>query len=198
MIRVVLVDDHRVVRSGFAQLLSFESDIQVVGEFESATEAREGLKICKPDVCVLDISMQDESGLDLLQQISKTTACIMLSVHDSPTVVEKSLSLGAKSYLSKRCSPDEFIHAIKQVSSGDIYLPPDIQNGMKQVNVFQQLTKRERQVGELLTQGMEVKEVAEQLKLSPKTVHIHRANAMDKLNVGNNVELANLFKNELI
>lgn len=198
MIRVVLVDDHSVVRCGFAQLLSFEKDIKVVGEFESANDARNKLSRCNADVCVLDISLQDENGLDLLKQISKSIACIMLSVHDSATVVEKSLNLGAKSYLSKRCSPDDFIKAVRLVSEGKSYLPPDIRRNIGQSNVIQQLSKRERQVCEMLTKGLDVKGIAEQLKLSPKTIHIHRANAMDKLNVCNNVELANTFRNELI
>ena len=168
MIKVALVDDHQIVRSGFAQLLSFEKDIQVVGEFESASQARDGLNLCQADVCVLDISMQDENGLDLLKQIQHKVACIMLSVHDSATVVEKSLSLGAKAYLSKRCSPDELIKAVRLVATGESYLPPDIRNNLGQVSVFQQLTRRERQVGELLAQGMEVKGVAEQLKAQPQ------------------------------
>ena len=106
MINVALVDDHVIVRSGFAQLLSLETDITVVGEFNSAAEARLGLPSCHPDVVILDISMQDESGLSLLEEIPSGIASIMLSVHDSPAMVEKSLELGAKGYLSKRCSPD--------------------------------------------------------------------------------------------
>jgi len=96
MINVALVDDHVIVRSGFAQLLSLETDMNVVGEFSSVAEARMRLPACKPDVVILDISMADESGLTLLSEIPSGIACVMLSVHDSPAMVEKSLKLGAK------------------------------------------------------------------------------------------------------
>ena len=197
MINVALVDDHVIVRSGFAQLLSLEADITVVGEFNSAAEARLGLPSCHPDVVILDISMQDESGLSLLEEIPSGIASIMLSVHDSPAMVEKSLELGAKGYLSKRCSPDELIQAIHTSANGGCYLTPDIAiklaTPMKNKASLNQLTRRESEVCQLLATGLDVKSIAVELGVSHKTVHVHRANAMDKLNVKNNVELAKLF-----
>ncbi|MDH6015405.1 MULTISPECIES: transcriptional regulator UhpA [Vibrio] len=197
MINVALVDDHVIVRSGFAQLLSLETDITVVGEFNSAAEARLGLPSCHPDVVILDISMQDESGLSLLEEIPSGIASIMLSVHDSPAMVEKSLELGAKGYLSKRCSPDELIQAVYTSANGGCYLTPDIAiklaTPMKNKASLNQLTRRESEVCQLLATGLDVKSIAVELGVSHKTVHVHRANAMDKLNVKNNVELAKLF-----
>ncbi|EAP92562.1 transcriptional regulator UhpA [Vibrio sp. 10N.222.51.C8] len=197
MINVALVDDHVIVRSGFAQLLSLETDITVVGEFNSAAEARLGLPSCHPDVVILDISMQDESGLSLLEEIPSGIASIMLSVHDSPAMVEKSLELGAKGYLSKRCSPDELIQAVHTSANGGCYLTPDIAiklaTPMKNKASLNQLTRRESEVCQLLATGLDVKSIAVELGVSHKTVHVHRANAMDKLNVKNNVELAKLF-----
>ncbi|MEZ8731106.1 transcriptional regulator UhpA [Vibrio splendidus] len=197
MINVALVDDHVIVRSGFAQLLSLETDITVVGEFNSAAEARLGLPSCHPDVVILDISMQDESGLSLLEEIPSGIASIMLSVHDSPAMVEKSLELGAKGYLSKRCSPDELIQAVHTSANGGCYLTPDIAiklaTPMKNKASLNQLTRRESEVCQLLATGIDVKSIAVELGVSHKTVHVHRANAMDKLNVKNNVELAKLF-----
>ncbi|WP_210446607.1 transcriptional regulator UhpA [Vibrio crassostreae] len=197
MINVALVDDHVIVRSGFAQLLSLEADITVVGEFNSAAEARLGLPSCHPDVVILDISMQDESGLSLLEEIPSSIASIMLSVHDSPAMVEKSLELGAKGYLSKRCSPDELIQAVHTSANGGCYLTPDIAiklaTPMKNKASLNQLTRRESEVCQLLATGLDVKSIAVELGVSHKTVHVHRANAMDKLNVKNNVELAKLF-----
>ncbi|WP_114634356.1 transcriptional regulator UhpA [Vibrio splendidus] len=197
MINVALVDDHVIVRSGFAQLLSLETDIMVVGEFNSAAEARLGLPSCHPDVVILDISMQDESGLSLLEEIPSGIASIMLSVHDSPAMVEKSLELGAKGYLSKRCSPDELIQAVHTSANGGCYLTPDIAiklaTPMKNKASLNQLTRRESEVCQLLATGLDVKSIAVELGVSHKTVHVHRANAMDKLNVKNNVELAKLF-----
>ncbi|OBW91208.1 transcriptional regulator [Gallibacterium salpingitidis] len=199
MIDVVLVDDHIIVRSGFAQLLSLEPDIQVVGEFGSVKETRLGLPRLKPNVCIIDISMPDESGLDLLKDIPSTIHCIMLSVNDSEVIVKKALELGAKGYLSKRCSPDELIQAVRTVYAGGVYLMPELTIKLvaaKQQNHFFQLTKREQEICEMLVSGLDAKEIAEKLNLSFKTVHVHRANAMSKLNVKNNVELANLFNQQ--
>ncbi|WP_044365117.1 transcriptional regulator UhpA [Vibrio fluvialis] len=200
MINVALVDDHVIVRSGFAQLLSLETDMNVVGEFSSISEARMGLPACKPDVVILDISMTDESGLTLLSEIPSGIACVMLSVHDSPAMVEKSLKLGAKGYLSKRCSPDELIQAVRTSASGGCYLTPDIALKLAtpsgKAATQTQLTRRENEVCQLLARGLDVKSIATELGLSHKTVHVHRANAMDKLGVKNNVELAKLFSQE--
>ncbi|MED7761312.1 LuxR C-terminal-related transcriptional regulator [Escherichia coli] len=150
MITVALIDDHLIVRSGFAQLLGLEPDLQVVAEFGSGREALAGLPGRGVQVCICDISMPDISGLELLSQLPKGMATIMLSVHDSPALVEQALNAGARGFLSKR----------------------------------------ERQVAEKLAQGMAVKEIAAELGLSPKTVHVHRANLMEKLGVSNDVELA--------
>ena len=197
MIHVVLVDDHIIVRSGFSQLLSLEEDIVVMGEFSMAAEVRKAFPSLKVDVCILDISMPEESGLSLLGDLAEKAACIMLSVHDSAAVVEKSLKAGARGYLSKRCHPDELVQAVRTVAGGGCYLTPEVAITLASPGsgnaLMGQLTRREREVGELLASGLEVKAVAHQLGLSHKTVHVHRANAMDKLNVKNNVELARLF-----
>ncbi|MFZ7142856.1 transcriptional regulator UhpA [Avibacterium avium] len=196
MINIVLVDDHLVVRSGFSQLLSLEPDMRIVGEFGSAKETRQNLPRLKPDVCIMDISMPDEGGLELLPDIPQGIHCIMLSVNDSEFMVKKALELGAKGYLSKRCSPDELIQAVRTVYAGGVYLMPELTLKLVNTpikNTLAQLTKREQEVCELLAKGLTVKEIAAELSLSIKTVHVHRANAMSKLNVKNNVELANLF-----
>lgn len=202
MIKVVLVDDHIIVRSGFAQLLSLEEDIEVVGEFGSAQDARQGIPGSQATVCILDISMPDESGLSLLADMPEGIACIMLSVHDSVAIVEKALESGARGYLSKRCSPDELVQAVRTAAKGGCYLTPDIALKLaspdRDAKPLTQLTKRERQIGEMLAQGLDVKSVAAQLGLSHKTVHVHRANAMDKLGVKNNVELAKCFVSEAL
>ncbi len=196
MINIVLVDDHLVVRSGFSQLLSLEPDMRIVGEFGSTKETRQNLPRLKPDVCIMDISMPDEGGLELLPDIPQGIHCIMLSGNDSEFMVKKALELGAKGYLSKRCSPDELIQAVRTVYAGGVYLMPELTLKLVNTpikNTLAQLTKREQEVCELLSKGLTVKEIAAELSLSIKTVHVHRANAMSKLNVKNNVELANLF-----
>ena len=184
MTTIALIDDHLIVRSGFAQLLGLEADFQVVAEFGSGREALAGLPGRGVQVCICDISMPDISGLELLSQLPKGMAIVMLSVHDSPALVEQALNAGARGFLSKRCSPDELIAAVRTVAAGGCYLTPDI--AMK----LDPLTKREREVAEKLAQGMAVKEIAAELGLSPKTVHVHRANLLEKLGVSNDVELA--------
>ncbi|MDY4594979.1 MAG: response regulator [[Pasteurella] aerogenes] len=199
MINVVLIDDHMIVRSGFAQLLALEEDIQVIGEFGSAKETRQNLPRLKPNVCIIDISMPDESGLELLKDIPSGIHCIMLSVNDSELTVKKALELGVKGYLSKRCSPDELIQAVRTVYAGGVYLMPELTVKLvssRHSNPIEQLTKREREICELLILGLDAKEIGEKLNLSFKTVHVHRANAMSKLNVKNNVELANLLNQQ--
>lgn len=202
MIKIALVDDHVIVRSGFAQLLALEPDMEVVGQFSSAAEARLGLPGSDATVCILDISMPNESGLTLLEDLPSGIASIMLSVHDSATVVEKALSFGAKGFLSKRCSPDELVQAVRTAAQGGCYLTPDIAINLVSPNCNKQalgtLTKREHQISELLATGLDVKAVAVKLGLSHKTVHVHRANAMDKLDVKNNVELAKFFSGDVI
>lgn len=189
MIKIALIDDHQIVRSGFAQLLNLEPDLRVVAEFGSAADALAGLPGSGVQLCVCDISMPDQSGLDLLRQLSAGLAVVMLSVHDSPALIEQALQTGAKGFLSKRCSPDELIAAVRTAAQGGCYLTPDI--AQKLANSSRDpLTNREREIAQLLAQGLEVKSIAEQLGLSPKTVHVHRANLMDKLKVSNNVELA--------
>ncbi|MDY4279981.1 MAG: response regulator [[Pasteurella] mairii] len=199
MINVVLIDDHMIVRSGFAQLLALEEDIQVIGEFGSAKETRQNLPRLRPNVCIIDISMPDESGLELLKDIPSGIHCIMLSVNDSELTVKKALELGAKGYLSKRCSPDELIQAVRTVYAGGVYLMPELTAKLvssRHSRPIEQLTKREREICELLILGLDAKEIGEKLNLSFKTVHVHRANAMSKLNVKNNVELANLLNQQ--
>ncbi|WP_045960547.1 transcriptional regulator UhpA [Xenorhabdus poinarii] len=197
MIKVALVDDHVVVRSGFAQLLNLEPDIDVVGEFGSCAEARQGLPGLGATVCILDISMKDESGLSLLNDLPSGISCIMLSVHDSATMVENALRAGARGYLSKRCSPDELVQAVRTAANHGCYLTPEIvlnlTSSKSHLAPLEHLTKRERQVAQMLASGMDVKAVAAELGLSHKTIHVHRANAMSKLGVTNNVGLANHF-----
>ncbi|PNK74951.1 transcriptional regulator UhpA [Yersinia enterocolitica] len=187
--RVAFIDDHDIVRSGFAQLLALEDDIQVVGEFSSAKQARAGLPGLQANICICDISMPDESGLDLLKDLPSAMGVIMLSMHDSPALVEMALERGARGFLSKRCKPEDLVNAVRTVGSGGVYLMAEIAQKLARVAI-DPLTRREREVAVLLAQGMEVRDIAESLGLSPKTVHVHRANLFAKLGVSNNVELA--------
>ncbi|RJX67178.1 response regulator [Vibrio sinensis] len=196
MISVALVDDHIMVRSGFAQLLSLEPDIHVHSEFNNAHEAYRILSASNVDVAVIDISMPDESGLVLLEKLRKKNPnfkAIILSIYDSASFVRKAIEVGAFGYLSKRCGPGELVTAIRKVSAGDHYLCTDalvnLSNASTTTSVLKELTKREREVFDHLIQGKDVKDTGLALSISHKTIHVHRANILSKLGLANNVDL---------
>ena len=196
MISVALVDDHVMVRSGFAQLLNVEQDIEVKGEYSSAKEAFAALSTASVDVAVIDISMPDESGLVLLERLRKTRPdfrAIILSIYDSASFVSKAIEAGACGYLSKRCGPGELVTAIRTVAQGNRYLCADalfnLSNAPAEPKALDELTRREREVFNYLIRGMEVKEVGAELAISHKTIHVHRANILNKLGLSNNVDL---------
>lgn len=196
MINVALIDDHIVVRSGFAQLLSLESDIQVTGQFASAAEALPHLLREPFDVAVLDIAMPDESGLSLLARLRQQRPgfrAIILSIYDTSAFVQSAVDAGASGYLTKRCGPEELVQAVRSVSVGGLYLCADALRALRQTRPVPKeltsLTPREKQVFDLLINGISVKAIADQLALSHKTVHVHRANVLGKLNCQTTVEL---------
>lgn len=196
MIGVVLVDDHVVVRSGFVQLLSLEDDITVLGQYSSAAEAWPVLSRQAVDVAVLDVAMPDENGLSLLKRLRARQPgfrAIILSIYDTPAFVQSALDAGACGYLTKRCGPEELVHAVRSVGLGGHYLCADalkaLRGGTEPARVLQVLTPREREVFDLLVRGESVKSIALQLDLSHKTVHVHRANVLGKLQCASTIEL---------
>ena len=196
MIGVVLVDDHVVVRSGFVQLLSLEEEITVLGQYSSAAEAWPALSRQPVDVAVLDVAMPDENGLSLLKRLRARQPgfrAIILSIYDTPAFVQSALDAGACGYLTKRCGPEELVHAVRSVGLGGHYLCADalkaLRGGAEPARVLQVLTPREREVFDLLVRGESVKSIALQLSLSHKTVHVHRANVLGKLQCASTIEL---------
>lgn len=196
MISVALVDDHIMVRSGFAQLLSVEPDIIVHSEYSNARDAYRILSTASVDLAVIDISMPDESGLVLLEKLRQSQPhfkAIILSIYDSASFVSKALEAGACGYLSKRCGPGELVSAIRTVANGDRYLCADALINLSNISgvplVLEGLTKREREVFEHLILGKDVKEIGHDLSISHKTIHVHRANILSKLGLSNNVDL---------
>lgn len=196
MIGVVLVDDHVVVRSGFVQLLSLEEDITVLGQYSSAAEAWPAFSRQPVDVAVLDVAMPDENGLSLLKRLRARQPgfrAIILSIYDTPAFVQSALDAGACGYLTKRCGPEELVHAVRSVGLGGHYLCADalkaLRGGAEPARVLQVLTPREREVFDLLVRGESVKSIALQLSLSHKTVHVHRANVLGKLQCASTIEL---------
>ncbi|WP_058910056.1 response regulator transcription factor [Entomohabitans teleogrylli] len=196
MTGVVLVDDHVVVRSGFAQLLSLEDDMTVLGQFSTAAQAWPELLRDEVDVAILDVAMPDENGLSLLGRLRQQRPdfrAIILSIYDTPAFVQSALDAGACGYLTKRCGPEELVQAIRSVATGGHYLCTDALRalrGGRQVNdALAVLTPREKEVFDLLVKGESVKEVAWKLNLSHKTVHVHRANVLSKLQCATTIEL---------
>jgi len=196
MIKVVLVDDHVVVRSGFAQLLNLEDDLVVEGQYSSAADAWSALTHSEIDVAVLDVAMPDENGLSLLKRLRQqrpTFRAIILSIYDTPAFVQSALDAGASGYLTKRCGPEELVQAVRSVGMGGHYLCADavkaLRGGQPVSKVLDVLTPREREVFDLLVKGESVKAIAFTLELSHKTVHVHRANVLRKLEWSSTIEL---------
>jgi len=196
MIKVVLVDDHVVVRSGFAQLLNLEEDLVVEGQYSSAAEAWPALTRDAVDVAVLDVAMPDENGLSLLKRLRQQRPgfrAIILSIYDTPAFVQSALDAGASGYLTKRCGPEELVQAVRSVGMGGHYLCADavkaLRGGEPVSQALAALTPREKEVFELLVKGDSVKEIAFKLELSHKTVHVHRANVLGKLQCNSTIEL---------
>lgn len=196
MINVALIDDHVVVRSGFAQLLSLEPDMQVVGQYASAANAWSSLLRMNIDVAVMDIDMPDESGLSLLARLRQKRPdfrAIILSIYDTSAFVQSALDAGARGYLTKRCGPEELVQALRAVHAGGTYLCADAMRALRhppqKPDALHELTPREREVFDLLVAGISVKAIAERLTLSHKTVHVHRANVLGKLQCESTIEL---------
>lgn len=196
MIKIALIDDHVVVRSDFAQLLTLEPDICIVGQYASAQEAWPNLINLDIDVAIMDISMPDENGLQLLTRLRQKKPdfrTIILSIYDTPAFVQSALDAGASAYLTKRCGPEELVQAVRSVHNGGCYLCSDAMKVLRQApqqrQALEELTPREKEIFDLLVAGLSVKVIAEQLNLSHKTVHVHRANILGKLQCENTIDL---------
>ncbi|EMI5492407.1 response regulator transcription factor [Providencia stuartii] len=196
MIKIALIDDHIVVRSGFAQLLTLEPDICIVGQYASSQEAWPNLISLDIDVAIMDISMPDENGLQLLTRLRQKKPdfrTIILSIYDTPAFVQSALDAGASAYLTKRCGPEELVQAVRSVHNGGCYLCSDAMKVLRQApqqrRALEELTPREKEIFDLLVAGLSVKVIAEQLELSHKTVHVHRANVLGKLQCENTIDL---------
>lgn len=206
-IKVVLADDHVVVRNGIKMLLENEGEIKVIGEASDGYEALEAVKNLQPDVLVIDIRMPNMGGLEAtskLKGVSEKTKALILSMHNDEDYILQSVESGASGYLLKDTSKDEFLKAIRSVYQGGKYFSGDISNVLvnsyltvknpkpgtsKDQNNDYDLTKREKEILKLIYEGVGNKEIAEQLNKSIRTIETHRFNIMKKLKVGNVVEL---------
>ncbi len=197
-IRVMLVDDHAVVRMGFKLLLQGADDIEVVAEAESGEEAIKRYPEIKPDVVVMDISMPGIGGLEAVSRLlAKDPAAkiLILSAHEDSSHPKRLLKAGAVGYLSKRSAAEELIQAIHQVFNGKTFLDSKLAQAMAvqqltgEQNPVEVLSDREFEVFMLLAKGQSVAQIAEKLFLSPRTVGTHLYNIKQKLNAGNSAEI---------
>ena len=202
VIRLLLVDDHAVVRSGLHMILETESDLEIVGEAGTAQEAIQAVKNLKPDVVLMDIGLPDLSGIEAtskIKQIRPETAVVALTIHEDEEYFFKMLDAGANGYVPKRAAPEELLTAIRAAAEDEVYLYPSLAKLLVKDFVSQEhprsgrredgLTPREGEVLAHLAEGDSNSEIAELLHISPKTVARHRENIMRKLNFHTRTEL---------
>lgn len=202
MTTVMLVDDHHVVRRGIRALLENEAGILVVGEAGTGAEAMRLTQQLKPDVLIIDLMLADMSGLEVIRQARKrvpATSAVVLSMFGNDCYVVEALQAGAKAYVLKDSPPEELVRAVREAALGRRYLAPPLSDRAievyllrsedSQLDPFDMLTSREREVLHLAAQGMTSSETANRLCISPRTVEVHRARVMQKLGLHNRTEL---------
>ncbi len=208
MIKIIIVDDHPIVRRGLKQIIAEEYDMEVVGEAESAQEALALVRRIDCDAVVLDITMPGRNGIDLLKQLKyeyPKLPILILSVHEEEQYASRVIKVGASGYLTKDSAPDALVKAIRKVTSGGKYVSPLLAEklvfGLEAFErpLHEKLTVREFQVMCMLASGKAVKEIAEDLCLSAKTVSTYRARTLQKMQMKNNAELvAYAVKNRIV
>ncbi|WP_079477686.1 response regulator [Halobacillus salinus] len=204
MIRIIIVDDHAVVRSGLKMLLNAQKDMEVIGEASEGDEAYQQVEDKAPQVVLMDLSMpHGKDGLSATSEIKKhfpDTHILILTMHDDEEYLFRGIELGASGCILKNAPHEELMKAIRQVSQGDAYLYPsatkrlmeDYMNKIKQggqVDSYRSLTDREREVLALVAKGYANKDIAEKLIISVKTVEAHKARVMEKLQLKTRPEL---------
>lgn len=201
-IRVLVVDDHTIVRDGICALLALVRDIEVIGEASDGGEALKMVKNLEPDVVLMDIAMPSMGGLEATRQICKEfprTKVIALTQHDDKEFVFPVIEAGASGFISKVAASSELASGIRSVFQGDSYLSPSVarvliedyqQKGSRvSRDPYSQLTEREREVLRLVAEGHTTQEIADALVISPKTVEGHKTSLMAKLGIHNRIEL---------
>jgi len=201
--RLLLVDDHAVVRSGLRMLLQGQRDMEIVGEAGTAAEALSAAAEVKPDVILMDIGLPDKSGIEATREIKARfprVAVVALTIHEDEEYFFKMLDAGASGYVPKRAAPEELLSAIQVAAAGEVYLYPSLakllvrdylstDHPADEKGGLDGLTDRESEVLTHLAEGTSNDEIAKALVISPKTVERHRENIMKKLNLHSRSEL---------
>jgi two-component system response regulator NreC len=199
-IRVLLVDDHTIVRSGVRMLLEAEWDIEVVGEALDGNEALALTETLRPDVILMDIAMPEMDGLEATRQIKArwpAVKVLILTIHRTDDYFFEMLKVGASGYVLKAAETHELINAVRVVSQGEVFLYPTMARRLVQDYLEREansgsessLSPRENEILQLLAEGYSNKEIAEKLVVSSSTVHTHRSNLMTKLGLNSRREL---------
>jgi DNA-binding NarL/FixJ family response regulator len=194
MIRVVIADDHNLVRQGICALLGNEDDIRVIGEARDGLEAVSMVENLNPDVLILDINMPQLDGIETMKrviQLGSDTRVIILSMYSDESLIKKALINGARGYLLKRSVTEDLLSAVRSASRREIFISPDIADkadidwitAQPEDDPLEQLTSRERQIFKLVAEGNTNSAIATELGISVKTVEKHRASLMEKLGV---------------
>lgn len=191
-IRILLADDHAVVRQGFKMILSAQEDMEIVGEAGNGREAVELAEKLRPDIVVMDVAMPELNGIEATRRLAGSTPhtrVVALSMHKDSVYVREILRAGARGYLLKDSGASDLVSAVRAVAGGEGYISPAVSNAVlddyrKHVtNPIDLLTSREREVLQMLAEGKTNKEIATVLNLSVYTVDAHRGRIMEKLNL---------------
>ena len=202
-LKLLLVDDHAVVRTGLRMLLEEHGDVTIVGEAGTAAEAIEAAGRLNPDIVLMDIGLPDKSGIDAARELKRlrpSVAIVALTIHEDAEYFFKMLDAGATGYVPKRAAPEELLSAIEAAARGEVYLYPSMakllvgdylrqEQAVKSARALDGLTAREQEVLTPLVEGESNQAIADQLGISPKTVARHRENLMRKLNLHSRAEL---------
>lgn len=199
--RLFLVEDHPVTREGFAQLINYQSDLQVCGQAGSVSKAIVGIETLKPDAVIVDISLAESNGLELIKHVKArypTLGILVLSTHDESLYAERALRAGARGYVMKQAPTSEVMKAIREVLAGGLYLSDDIRtklvhkqlhHGPQRGTDIDRLSDRELEIFELIGNGHTTRKISGKLNLSVSTIETHRAHIKEKLRLTNAVEL---------
>lgn len=202
MIRILLTDDHILVRTGIKRLLEDNGDVEIIGEAESGEISIQMIQSLKPDVTLMDVNMPGIGGIEASRRILQkdpTQKIIILTVHAEQTFPKRLLEIGARGYLTKECCVDDMITAIKQVNAGGSYIEPRIAQLLalsllpgNDDNPVDKLSRREFQVMLMISHGLTNTEISEKLCLSPKTISTYRSRLLEKLNAQSEVDLVRI------
>jgi DNA-binding NarL/FixJ family response regulator len=200
--KILVVDDHPMMRQGLAQLISNEPDLKMCGEAENASEAMRQINTLKPDLVLVDITLPDKSGLELIKDIQAMhpgLAVLVISMHDETLYAERVLRAGGRGYVMKQEGGKKLMQAIRQVLSGQIFVSEKMSAKILEIfsgrrnetssSPVENLTDREFEVFQLIGKGLGTKEIAEHLHVSAKTVEVHRMNIKAKLKLQTAAEL---------